>query len=149
LRQYYDQFSGNLSRLEGKVELGLKVFYRLGPDEEEKKTAAEDETPKDYMMRRYERYLARRNQLDAVMSRIDLLHAQLSALACESSFTKPVKNNLIFNASYLVAEYGRVTFDEAVEKAKITYPEFKLLYSGPWPTYHFVRLKSEGDTDEQ
>jgi hypothetical protein len=149
LAQYYGQFTENLARVEGKVELGLKIFYRLDFEKEDKRDLSESETPRAYMTKRYDRYLDRKKQLDDVLSRIDSLHGHLSSLACESCCTKPLKNNLIFNASYLVSKDARETFDRAVEEAVANLTEYKLIYSGPWPTYHFVKIIGEGEQDEQ
>lgn len=148
LQKYYDQFIKNLEELDGKVELGIKVFYRLDFEEEDKKDKELLKTPKDYMLKRYERYCNRQKKIDDILFSIEESHKALNEIASDSCYTKPLKNNLIFNASYLVSKDRKTTFDQAVEEMKKNNPTYKILYSGPWAAYHFVTIVQEGEEDE-
>lgn len=149
MEKYYDQFKENLRAVDGKIELGVKMFYRLDYEKEDKRDKTERVSPKEYMMRRYERYQKRREQTDAILSKADELHEILSGLSSDSRSAKPLKNNMIFNASYLVPVLKKDEFDKAVEEAKIRYPSYKIIYSGPWPAYHFIKIVREGEEDER
>lgn len=148
LKKYYDQFQDFLEKVTGKIELGIKVFYKLGFEEEDNKHNELLKTPKEYMMERYERYSNRQKQINKILSVIEDAHKLLSGIAIESCYTKPMKNNLIFNASYLVENNKKKGFDNAVVEMKEKNPAYKILYSGPWPAYHFVNIVQEGEDDE-
>ncbi|MGB8454953.1 MAG: GvpL/GvpF family gas vesicle protein [Anaerocolumna sp.] len=148
LEKYYDQFISNLKNVEGKFELGIKVFYKLDFEEEDKKDKEILKSPKEYMMKRYERYQNRQKQVDQILSAIEEYHGILADMAAKSQYTKPLKNNLIFNASYLVGKNQKEKFNEVVKEMKEKNPAYKILYSGPWPAYHFVNIVREGEEDE-
>lgn len=146
LERYYGPFRENLDRLRGKVELGIKVFYRLEPEE----TADPSEkppSPGEYMMRRYERYRKRQDELRAVLAPMEELDAALSALSCARARSGPVRNSLILNASYLTEEDRRERFEALVRQAAERYPDYRIVLSGPWPPYHFVKIRQEGQGD--
>jgi hypothetical protein len=143
LDKYYGQFKENLSRVDGKLELGIKVFCKLNFETEDKPDLNRSCSPKDYMMKLYEKYHERKKQMDAVLARIDAMHEKLSSRSCESCRTKPIKNNLIFNASYLVWQDAKAEFDKAVEEIQDIYADYKIIYSGPWPTYNFIKIVQE------
>lgn len=148
MEKYYDQFADNLQKTDGKVELGIKVFYKLNFMTEDKNNREEYNNPKNYMMNRYKRYLEQKEQIDKIMSCIDQFHQKLLAVSCESCSSKPIKNNLIFNASYLVLKNRKHEFEVLVDEGIRQYPAYRIKYSGPWPAYHFVKIAREGAADE-
>lgn len=143
LQDYYPQFMRGLVRVEGKVEMGIKVFYKLNFEQEDKQDKELIVKPKDYMMRRYERFRMRQSRIDEVLKPIEEFHKKLSEIAKETISTKPLKNNLIFNASYLVDRERRHEFNQAVMEMIHQNPTYKIHYSGPWPAYHFVNIDKE------
>ncbi|MPM42502.1 hypothetical protein SDC9_89167 [bioreactor metagenome] len=147
LETYYDQFMENLEKVEGKVELGVKVFCKL-EIQEEKAAMPETSSPREYMLARYCQYQSRQRQTEGIMKETERLHDRLAALSCESSYTRPMKNNLFFNASYLVAKDQKEAFDREAEHLKKQYPAFKIVYSGPWPAYHFVTISKEDENEQ-
>lgn len=147
LRKYYDQFVSNLAYISGRIELGIKVFYKLDFEKEDKKDKELLKVPREYMMKRYERYCERQSKIEESLSAIEKYHRGLKDIAVDSCYTKPLKNNLIFNASYLVEGEKKDSFDLAVEKMKEDNSAYKILYSGPWPAYHFVNIVKEGEED--
>ena len=148
LQKYYDQFIRNLEDIAGKVELGIKVFYKLDFDEEDKEDKELLIKPKEYMLKRYERYRSRQKKVDDILYGIEEQHQVLADIAVNNCFKKPMKNNLIFNASYLVIADKEKEFETAVNEMKKNYPSYKIIYSGPWPAYHFVNLVREGEENE-
>ncbi len=148
LKTYYTQFNQNLERIKGKEEMGIKVFYRLDFEAEDKQDKELMTNPKEYMMKRYERFQTRQNRIDNVLKPIEDYHKKLVECASESIAVRPLKNNLIFNASYLVEKGRRTEFDQAVRELIRNNPTYKIHYSGPWPAYHFVNIDREGVNDE-
>lgn len=148
LSKYYDQLIRNLENITGKIELGIKVFYKLNLEDEDKKDKELLKDPKEYMLKRYERYQNRQTKVNEILSVIEEQHKVLADLAVDNCNAKPLKNNLIFNASYLVQKDKKEEFDHAVAEMIIKNPSYKILYSGPWPAYHFVNLIREGEENE-
>ncbi|OGO93630.1 MAG: hypothetical protein A2Y17_00795 [Clostridiales bacterium GWF2_38_85] len=148
LEKYYDQFISNLKYLDGKIELGIKVFYKLNFDEEDKKVKNIYKNPKDYMLRKYELYQNRQKQINNHISKIIKYHKQLSDLSHDSCYTTPIKNNLLFNASYLVFDEKKSDFDKTIGKMKDELTDYMIMYSGPWPAYHFIKIDWQGDENE-
>jgi hypothetical protein len=144
--EYSGQFRENLERVSGRIELGIKVFYRLDPDGPEPAERPAS-SPRDYIMGRYEKYLSQKKQAERLFTDMDAIHRKLSDIADDCRYTKPMKNNLIFNASYLVKKSRKNEFDRAVGEAAADYSAYKIHYSGPWPAYHFVRVVREEDED--
>lgn len=146
LDKYAVQFRENLERIRGKVELGFKVFYKLNKESEEKNHSdipRTDMSPKDYILKMYERYQKNQRLADVPLAAVNGFHGILSSIAAESSFTKPMKNNLVFNGSYLVKREDKSAFDRAVDDITIHNREYKIVYSGPWPAYHFIKTINE------
>lgn len=148
LHSYYDQFIKNIEYITGKNELGIKVFYKLDFEEEDKQDKELLKLPKEYMRVRYERYCNRQKRMDEVLFTIEEYHKKLVDIAVDSCYKKPMRNNLIFNASYLVQADLKDKFDHAVAEMKASNPGYKILYSGPWPAYHFVNIVREGEEIE-
>lgn len=152
LKKYDGQFKENFIRIKGKFELGLKIFYKIegvgGAFDKNKTILPGEMSPKEYMMKRYASYREAQRQEEEPMERIKGFHNILSCISAESCFTNPMRNNLVFNGSYLVAKDDKARFDLAVRKIIDDNPEMKMFYSGPWPAYHFIKLVREGEEDE-
>jgi hypothetical protein len=104
--------------------------------------------PTEYMKKKYERYQERRKQRESITKAAEEIHRKLSELAYESCYTKPFKNNLIFNGAYLVGKAAVEEFSKLVAEIGPLYEEYKIIYSGPWCPYHFVKLIKEGEENE-
>ena len=145
LQRYYPQFIKNLDYIAGKVELGIKVFFKLDFEKEDERDKELLKVPREYMRKRYERYCSRQSRIDEILYSIEQYHKNLEEIAVGSSYSKPLKNNLIFNASYLVEAEKQDSFEKVVLEMKKNNPAYKILYSGPWPAYHFVNIVREGE----
>lgn len=149
LKKYYCQFKANLMRIAGKVELGVKVFYKLDFEKEDKADKINCKNGKEYMKIRYDRYLNRKKQTDSILTDLDKIHDILKLLSCETYSSNPLKNNLVFNGAYLVNSERVKEFFNVIREEEKKYPTYKIIYSGPWSPYHFVRIIKEGETDER
>jgi hypothetical protein len=148
LEKYYSQFKENLKKVEGKVELGVKIFYKLGFENEDKVDKEQCKSPKEYMFRRFDRYIERKKHIESIMAVAEKLHDKLCLIASENSYKKPLRNNLIFNAAYLVEKNKIEEFCKVVDEAKEEYTSYKIINSGLWAPYHFTSIVKEGEVDE-
>jgi hypothetical protein len=116
LRSAHDAFEGVLARLEGHVELGLKVHWdpELVPQEMAERDA--------------------QGITDA-----------LRPLATATRRLSPIGERMILNAAFLVARAQVAAFDAKVRSLAARYELLTFQFTGPWAPYHFadIRLRLE------
>jgi len=153
MRRAYDTLSAALTRLEGKVEYGLKVSWdpskALAEIEQEsaelRRLKAKVQTQQQagaYFAqvefgRRVEAALQERasRYAEAILSRVGR-----AAVAAHSSPT--VGDRMIVNASFLVERATEEAFIRTVQKTAADYEAtLSVTYTGPWPAYSFARLR--------
>lgn len=133
-------FRSALKRVEGKVEMGLRVLWEAPVEAE----ASPDQGTGDggrgteYLYRRLgeER---RRAALRAAGERlIQEIHALFRCRAVESRLQRLPTNRLLFTGAYLVERDRVDAFRKGVATAGEEFSHLSFLLTGPWPPYHFV-----------
>jgi hypothetical protein len=121
LRSGHDAFAGVLARLEGHVELGLKVLW-----------------DQDVISREVAEHDAR--------ALVEALRPQATAVRVVS----PLGERMILNAAFLVAREQEAAFDAQVRSLAARFELLTLLYTGPWAPYHFadILLRQEPEAAE-
>ncbi|MBN1204433.1 MAG: GvpL/GvpF family gas vesicle protein [Myxococcaceae bacterium] len=116
LRSARDAFTGVLEKLEGHLELGLKVLW-----------------DRDLMPQEMAEHDAR-----------SILEA-LSAVATATRVVSPVGERMILNAAFLVAREQEAAFDAQVRSLAARFELLTFQFTGPWAPYHFadIRLRLE------
>jgi len=109
----YQAMQKALPIVDGKVELGVKVF--LPKDLEPMGSAKREECSADFL-----------NSLLAVSS--------------DNKKLKLFSDRLILNSTFLVEKSGMDEFSLQVGRLQEKYHELKVQYSGPWPAYNFVDI---------
>ena len=109
----YQAMQKALPIVDGKVELGIKVF--LPKDLEPMGSAKREECSADFL-----------NSLLAVSS--------------DNKKLKLFSDRLILNSTFLVEKPGMDEFSLQVGRLQEKYHELKVQYSGPWPAYNFVDI---------
>lgn len=147
LRRNYAKTRRELDRLDGKVEMGLKVWWNV-------------ENPFDYFVERDQPLRARRDQLRAKgplnrMEQIDfgcyfhermdrarreIAERVLAALPPgEARLEEVVEDSMIANAGLLIRKDLRKPLEEAVDAlGESMGEEYRLKLDGPWPPFSFV-----------
>jgi hypothetical protein len=143
---HYGEFTANLNRVRGHVELGLRVLWdhndvlSLTPD-------ARSQTPSGnglaYMSARLEeeRKLEVRRQRAEVLA--EGIHMPLARLAAESTRRMLITPRSLVAAAYLVERERVAGFRQEVEVLSSTHPELRFLCTGPWPPFSFVAMSNE------
>jgi hypothetical protein len=149
LRREADAFTDALTHLEGKTEMGVKVFVTGAPA-----AAAEPEPELEgpgagaaYMQRR----LADRDRRDEAAQRLERaaeeIHSRLRTLADDGLLTPPQRPeasgrraDMILNGVYLVADDTLDAFRTEVSELAESFASagLELELTGPWPAYNFV-----------
>jgi hypothetical protein len=116
LRSAHDTFVGVLARLEGHLELGLKVLW----DQD---------------------LLAREAAEHDAGEIVELLRPFATAVRVVS----PIGERMILNAAFLVARDREAAFDAKLKSLAARFELLTLQYTGPWAPYHFadIRLRLE------
>ena len=109
----YQAMQKALPVVDGKVELGIKVF--LPKDLEPMGSAQKEECSADFL-----------NSLLAVSS--------------DNKKLKLFSDRLILNSTFLVEKSRMDEFSDQVGKLTEKYNDLKVQYSGPWPAYNFVDI---------
>jgi len=125
VRGQLDDLRRALSRVRGRVELGLRV---IGASEDAQPEAA---SGRAYMEARLEA-VARAEGL------ANDLHEPLAALAVESTHSITAKPRLLVSAAYLVDADDVEGFRGKVAELERAHPELTFVCTGPWPPYSFA-----------
>ncbi len=109
----YQAMQKALPIVDGKVELGIKVF--LPKDLEPMNSAQKEECSADFLQ-------------------------SLLAVSSDNKKLKLFSDRLILNSTFLVDKSTMDEFSVQVGRLKERYHEMKVQYSGPWPAYNFVDI---------
>lgn len=142
-------FRSALERVEGKVEMGLRVLWQA-PGEAEApadQEAARAGPGAEYLYRRLGEERRRARLQTAGERVIREVQARVQSLAVESRLQRFPTDRLLFSAAYLVGRYRIDAFRDGVAKAQRELSGLSFLLTGPWPPYHFVNGAHDETTD--
>ena len=133
-------FRSALGRVEGKVEMGLRVLWQAPGEAEawvDQKTG--DGSPGTaYLSRRLQEEQRRAGLRAAGEKLIQEIQAFFHPLAVERWLQRLPTERLLFTGAYLVERYRVDAFREGVAKAEQEFSRLSFLLTGPWPPHHFV-----------
>jgi hypothetical protein len=109
----YQAMQKALDVVDGKVELGIKVF--LPKDLEEMDAAKRQECSSEFVQ-------------------------NLLAVSEDWKKLKLFSDRLVLNAAFLVDKSNMDEFSEQVGELTAKYDRLRVQYSGPWPAYNFVDI---------
>jgi len=153
MQSYYKDFRDNLDRVRNKVEFGIKVIWPSDKIKEQiintykegnKKVLISSDSPnKRFIRKKFERYVINEEFQKRANKYIKVMDIFFSKFAAEKKTEKLKTENLLMDAVYLVEKDKERNFREAFEHVKSARPDFKYLFSGPWPAYNFVVLSKK------
>jgi hypothetical protein len=158
LRTAYDAFHDVLTKMEDKLEFGLKVLWE--PELIIREIEKDDDNLRllrqQISHQKGSTYFARMQYgrlVDSLLAeRSEQLVAEifnaLGAVSVASRANKPIGDKMILNAAFLVSRDREADFDAKVKEIDAKYENLMFKYTGPWPPYNFVniRLKLERAT---
>ncbi len=151
LRSAYDAFADVLSKMQDKLEFGLKVLWDR--DEIIKAIEVEDEDihrlKTEISSQKGSTYFARmqygRLMDTALQQRSERYIAeflqQLRDVSVASRVNKTIGDKMIMNAAFLVQREQEPAFDRRVKDIASLYEKLTFKYTGPWPPYNFVNIR--------
>jgi hypothetical protein len=153
MQSYYKDFENNLTRLHNKLEFGVKVIWPAEKIKENitkalKKGKQDDSESnssqgRKFMTEKFEKYKIDKEFQAKADKFIRVMDIFFSKFAAEKKLGKLKTENLLLDAVYLVEKSQESNFKEAFEHIKSARPDFKYLFSGPWPAYNFVVLSKQ------
>lgn len=153
MRGTYDALRDVLTKMEGKVEYGLKVNW------DRERVIAEIEQESDEISNLKDQINLRssgstyfaRMQLGrlietALTEKADAyvreVYSALRDAAVASRANKPIGDRMIMNAAFLVERARETEFDARVKEiAAKSEGKLSFKYTGPWPPYNFVHIR--------
>jgi hypothetical protein len=150
LKGAYGAFKDVLTKMEDKVEFGLKVLWdrdgvireieKEDEDVRRLKTEISSQKGSTYFARvQYGRLVdaALQSRSEQYVSEIfDLLRD----VSVASRANKPIGDKMIMNAAFLVARDRESAFDAKVKSVGAKYDHLTFRYTGPGPPYNFVNI---------
>lgn len=127
----HDQIVAALDRVEGCVELGLRVLRQQSDAESPASSGRE------YMRRRLEQVA----QAQAVARDV---HGSLAPLARESTSQVVARADLVLTAAYLLPKAAVEEFRSTLQAAEANADDLTLVLTGPWPPYSFTLIEGGG-----
>lgn len=140
-------------KIEGKVELGLKAYFRKEVWESELERLANQDREIVQMKKNYQQAGSYDTMLrigEAVEQKIAGLkekytikiYDRLAALSVGAKLNDLMGERMLLNAAFLVEKEKVEAMDLEVEKiAAETAELFEFNYTGPWPAYNFINIR--------
>jgi hypothetical protein len=151
LRGAHGAFRDVLTKMENKVEFGLKVLWDRDAmirhiehdDEDIRRLKSEIASQKGstYFARvQYGRLVdgALQSRSEQYVSEI---FEALRGVCVASRANKPIGDKMIMNAAFLVEREREAAFDTSVKTLGAAHDTLTFRYTGPWPPYNFVNIR--------
>ena len=151
LRGAHAAFSDVLTKMEDKLEFGLKVLWdrdvvvgeieREDEDVQRLKKEISSQKGSTYFARmQYGRLIEAALQTRSERCVADIFD-QLRDVSVASRANKPIGDKMIMNAAFLVSRDQEGAFDARVKRVGSRYGNMTFKYTGPWPPYNFVNIR--------
>jgi hypothetical protein len=151
LRSAYDAFADVLSKMQDKLEFGLKVLW----DRDEIVRAIEQEDEDIHRLKteissqKGSTYFARMQYgrlIDgALQQRSERYVAEflqrLRDVSVASRVNRAIGDKMIMNAAFLVQRDQEPAFDKRIKEIASRFDKLTFKYTGPWPPYNFVNIR--------
>lgn len=161
LHDYESQFSPQLQKLHGKVEMGVKVLwdiYRSISEYQGLETSKDlvsqklqtDSPGHKFLLSKYRERAAQRYLRQKAAQKAAPIHQPLADMSIETCRYILRTPALMLSGAYLITRENVDVFRAELFRLSKDTPECKFLMSGPWPPYNFARINciTGGDNDE-
>jgi len=138
-----------LNKIKGRIELGLKIFWKQDAFIIEIGDKKIEKLKKEYGVRKKDRYaiaieagkMIEEKVLDKRDEYVRSIFKPLRNLADDSILNPVTGEKMVFNAAFLIKSDHITVFDEAIKELNDKYQDkFIFKYSGPWTPYDFVKV---------
>jgi Mg2+ and Co2+ transporter CorA len=151
LRSAAEAFGDVLTKMQNKLEFGLKVLWdreqaiRQVEDEDEdigrlKQEISSQKGPTYFARMQYGRLVDAALQARSERYVAEILD-QLRDVSVASRINKPIGDRMIMNAAFLISRDRETAFDARVKSIAGRFERLTFKYTGPWPPYNFVNIR--------
>ena len=151
LRSAAEAFGDVLTKMQNKLEFGLKVLWdrdqavrEVENDDEDisrlKKEISGQKGPTYFARMQYGRLIDSALQSRSERYVADILE-QLREVSVASRINKPIGDKMIMNAAFLISRDRETAFDGKVKLIASRFDKLTFKYTGPWPPYNFVNIR--------
>jgi hypothetical protein len=151
LRSAHDAFDDVLSKMQNKLEFGLKVLWDRDAviaeieheDEDIRRLRTEIASQKGstYFARmQYGRLIEAALQSRSERYVSGILE-ELRSTAVAARINKPIGDKMILNGAFLVSRDSEAAFDRSIKEVAGQHEKLTFKYTGPWPPYNFVNIR--------
>jgi Gas vesicle synthesis protein GvpL/GvpF len=151
LRSAAEAFGDVLTKMQNKLEFGLKVLWdrdqavrEVENDDEDisrlKKEISGQKGPTYFARMQYGRLIDSALQSRSERYVADILE-QLREVSVASRINKPIGDKMIMNAAFLISRDRETAFDGKVKSIASRFDKLTFKYTGPWPPYNFVNIR--------
>lgn len=140
LRRDYAQFTDDIARVQGHVEIGVR-FVPLAVGAEDMRAAPKESVATSgtaYLMTKVAQVQDCERRRAAATETARTMYAILKHLATASRFDAETADRDWIAAAFLMPRDATETFQQAVDRLAMAHPKLALLCTGPWPPYSFV-----------
>jgi hypothetical protein len=151
LRSAYAAFGDVLSKMQNKLEFGLKVLWERDPIIHEIEKEDEDirRLKDEISLQKGSTYFARMQYGRAIDAALQLrseryvseILERLRDVSVASRINRPIGDKMIMNAAFLISRDQEAAFDARVKAIAGTHEKLTFKYTGPWPPYNFVNIR--------
>jgi hypothetical protein len=151
LRSAYDAFGDVLSKMQNKLEFGLKVLWDRDAVIRELEEEDEDirRLKTEIGSQKGSTYFARMQYgrlIEAGLERwaehyVSGILEKLRDVAVAARVNKPIGDKMILNGAFLVSRDKERAFDNRVKRVAAENERLTFKYTGPWPPYNFVNIR--------
>src|SRR6187551_3790675 len=151
LRSAYEAFADVLSKMQDKLEFGLKVLWDR--DEIVKTIETEDEDihrlKTEISSQKGSTYFARMQYgrlIDSALQQrseryVTEFLQRLRDVSVASRVNRAIGDKMIMNAAFLVQRDQEQAFDRRIKDIASAFDKLTFKYTGPWPPYNFVNIR--------
>jgi Gas vesicle synthesis protein GvpL/GvpF len=151
LRSAAEAFGDVLTKMQNKLEFGLKVLWdrdqaiREVEQEDEdisrlKKEISSQKGPTYFARMQYGRLIDSALQARSERYVAEILE-QLREVSVASRINKPIGDKMIMNGAFLISRDHEAAFDAKVKSIASRFDKLTFKYTGPWPPYNFVNIR--------
>jgi hypothetical protein len=151
LRSAHDAFFDVLSKMQNKLEFGLKVLWDRDAIIRELEEQDEDirRLKSEIASQKGSTYFARMQYGRLIESGLERwaehyvsgILEKLRDVAVAARVNKPIGDKMILNGAFLVSRDKERAFDARVKRVAAQHEKLTFKYTGPWPPYNFVNIR--------
>jgi len=141
--------------LKGRLETGIKVFGGIKQEDvaldgmrpaiDRLNAVKSMSGPVNFLLNKVKAVYSERERAEYIAGLSNDMFSHLAPLVCDRNIKYGLKDGLLINGAFLIQKESFADFKSLFVEIKKKYPQYSLVFSGPWPPYNFVNIRKEGE----